>query len=113
MEISKVNGLLFKELNSIDNLIFNKKCILNINFDKNLLLTYINEVNNNLKGNDATSFEIKQTLKIIKYCILQSDFYNCLNNIRSIRNLIFSYIYEEIFIPIYLNLEILINNELL
>ena len=113
MQISKVNGLLFKELNSIDNLIFNKKCILNINFDKNLLLTYINEINNKyLKGNDATSFEIKQTLKIIKYCILQSDFYNCLNNIRSIRNLIFSYINEEIFLPIYLDLGI-INEELL
>ncbi|MCL6428656.1 hypothetical protein LT335_00195 [Spiroplasma sp. JKS002669] len=114
MEISKVNGLLFKELNSIDNLIFNKKCILNINFNNNLLLTYINEINNKyLKGNDATSFEIKQTLKIIKYCILQSDFYNCLNNIRSIRNLIFAYINEEIFHPIYLNLEILIDRELL
>ncbi|MCL8210008.1 hypothetical protein [Spiroplasma attinicola] len=112
MEISKVNGLLFKELNSIDNLIFNKKCILNINFHKNLLLTYINEANNNLKGNYGTSFEIKQTLKIIKYCILQSDFYNCLNNIRSIRNLIFSHIYEEIFLPIYSSLRI-VNEELL
>ncbi len=114
MEISKVNGLLFKEMNSIDNLIFNKRYILNSNFDKNLLLTYINEVDNNyVKENDATSFEIKKTLNIIKYCILQSDFYNCLNNIRSIRNLIFSYIYEEIFLLIYLSLEILINNELL
>ncbi|MCL8210951.1 hypothetical protein LT336_00695 [Spiroplasma sp. JKS002671] len=114
MEISKINGLLFKELNSFDNMAFNKKCLLNINFDSNLLLKYINEFNNEyLKGSDATSFEIKQTLKIIKYCILQSDFYNCLNNIRSIRNLIFAYINEEIFHPIYLNLEILIDRELL
>ncbi|MCL8210000.1 hypothetical protein [Spiroplasma attinicola] len=114
MEISKINGLLFKELNSFDNMAFNKKCLLNINFDSNLLLKYINQFNNEyLKGSDATSFEIKQTLKIIKYCILQSDFYNCLNNIRSIRNLIFAYINEEIFHPIYLNLEILIDRELL
>ncbi|MGL5268226.1 MAG: hypothetical protein ACRC8P_00425 [Spiroplasma sp.] len=112
MEISKVNGLLFKELNSFENINANKDYIFNINFNQNQLFTYINEINKTLNEHDFLSFEIKQTLKIIKFCVLQSDFYNCLINIRSIRNLIFGYIYDQIFIPIYQKLEI-INDKIL
>lgn len=105
VEISKINGLLFKKLNSSENINANKDYILNINFNQNQLFTYIDKINDNLNEPDSLSFEIKQTLKIVKFCVLQSDFYNCLINIRSIRNLIFGYIYEQIFIPIYQRLE--------
>ncbi|RUO86684.1 hypothetical protein [Spiroplasma endosymbiont of Megaselia nigra] len=100
----------------VNNLDREKNIIFNTLFIENKLFNYINSLEERLDLNknsldDSVIFNLRQVLDIIKFCGTKSDFFNALINIRSIRNLIFGYIFENYFLVKYRNI-ITIDREL-
>lgn len=105
-EVKKINSFIFKEISYEENLKKNKKIIINTKFTNNELFCYIKEIEEYFIDLDKhLIFDIRQILNIIKFCVLQSDFFNCLINIRSFKSLIYGYIFDNIFIPKYEEME--------
>lgn len=89
---------MYKQLINITN---DKKLIYQTAYNNNIFFDEINNINNKINEMDliiSVSANIKASLDIIYYCALKSIFYLALSNIRSIKNHIYDFIFDDFFI---------------
>jgi hypothetical protein len=99
------------DFNESKHIFLNSKSFNNdFNFEVDNKIKEIFELEIFLESSKDTSKRINDVIEIIKFNIKQSDFVNALRSLRTLRNSIIEFIYDDYFVPISIKLQSLLND---